>query len=233
MIYGGIITPAKNVPNLEKAIQEWRDKNNFHGEIKWTKVSKAKLSLYAGLVNFFFKLAEKHQLHFKAVVFDTTEIDYATYHKGDEDLGFYKFYYFFLLHKFGTYAKDDTHLLWIFLDQRSGCESVKLGTLRNVVNAGIRKKYGRKADVVRRVEARVSHECSLMQLADVLMGAVGYHCNDLHEKPGASPSKTALAAQIAKRAGVATLKQQTRFNQAHFDIWQFKFSGKKKQRPNP
>lgn len=234
MVYGGIITSADNVPGFDALLAKWRSEKNMNGELKWTKVSKSKLAHYKSLVDLFFDHAEKRHLHFKAVVFDTDEIDYATYHKGDESLGFYKFYYYFLLYKFGPYASTDEHRLWVFLDQRSDATHIKLGTLRNVLAAGIRKKFSRTVDVVRRVEARVSHDCDLMQIADVLMGAVGFHCNGMDKKAGASPAKIALAEHICKRAKLGNLLLQTPMWKRHFEIWRFKFSGaKKKSAPSP
>jgi hypothetical protein len=40
----------------------------------------------------------------------------------------------------------------------------------------------------------------LMQLADVIMGAVSFHCNGLHRRLNASPPRRALAANVAERA---------------------------------
>ncbi|HSW44850.1 MAG TPA: DUF3800 domain-containing protein [Phycisphaerae bacterium] len=58
--------------------------------------------------------------------------------------------------------------------------SFKFETLRAILNRGIRKKYGRKVDVVRSIEAVDSKDSDVLQVADVLMGAIGYHWNDCH-----------------------------------------------------
>lgn len=233
MVYGGIITAADNVAEFDALLGQWRNDKKMHGELKWTKVSKNKLQHYKSLVDLFFDHANKHHMHFKAAVFDTNEIDYATYHGGNESIGFYKFYYFFLLYKFGRYARTDEHRLWVFLDQRSDASETKLGTLRNVLAAGIKKKLGRAADVVKRVEARKSHDCELMQVADVLMGAVGFHCNGMHLKPDASPAKVALASHICSKARLRDLARETPFSQRHFEIWRFRFQQANKKRPKP
>src|SRR3954467_12214642 len=118
VVLGGVITPADTVAVLDSLIQAWRADSGMLGELKWTKVSKAKLSAYREFVDLFFDPAKNDHLHFNAVVFDTSQVDYATYHKGDRELGVYKFYYTFLIHKFGPYAHDDTSGLWVFLDHR-------------------------------------------------------------------------------------------------------------------
>lgn len=231
MVYGGVITQAVNVPKYDTLIEGWRKQHNLKAELKWAKVSKAKLGYYIALVDMFFEHAKANRLHFKAVVFDTHQIDYKTYHGGSVELGFYKFYYQFLLYKFGRYAATDDCRLWVYIDERSGCDEVKLGTLRNVLAAGIKNKFGRKSDVVRKIEARDSHHCNLMQLADVLMGAVGFHCNGMHAVQGASPHKIALAAHVAKLANLPALDVSTPYSANAFELWRFQFKGKK--RPNP
>jgi hypothetical protein len=72
----------------------------------------------------------------------------------------------------------------------------------------------------------------MMQIADVLMGAVGFHCNGHHLVAQASPAKIELAEMIAALAGVRTLAVQTQRGAGQFEIWRFRFSGKKK-RPTP
>lgn len=234
LVYGGIVTSAPHAAAFDQEFNAWRESVNMRGELKWVKVSRSKLEHYKAAVDMFFRHALKHRMHFKVVVFNTREIDYRTYHKGNHDLGFYKFYYQFLLHKFGCYATSDDHKLWVYIDQRSGCTDVKLGTLRNVLASGIKRKYGRAADVVRKVEARDSKTCNIMQIADVLMGAVGFHWNQLAGAPGASPSKKALAQYIAISAlSFPSLVVQTRQTVKHFEIWRFRFSGPKKKRPSP
>lgn len=221
MVFGGIIIPAANVEKFQQAMDLWRDSHNMHAEVKWTKVSNQKLAEYRALIDLFFSVAGNGVLAFKSVVFDSGEIDYKSYHQGDKELGFYKFFYQFLLHCFGLYAETDEHRLLVFFDQRT--TKYKLSELHAILNRGIRKKYGRKADVVRHIEAVRSHEHDLIQLADVLMGAVGYHYNDCHIRPGARRAKIELADYIARKANLTSLKQKTPWGMRHFSIWPFRF----------
>ncbi|NOT25790.1 MAG: DUF3800 domain-containing protein [Acidobacteria bacterium] len=222
VVYGGIITSGRNVDWFDGIMAKWRDDNHMHAELKWTKVTNQKYAQYKALVDLFFEHAALHRLHFKSVVFDSTEVDYA-YHDGDEELGFYKFYYQFLLHKFGVYAKSDEHSLYVSIDERSTTK-YKLGTLKDVLNAGIRKKFGRNSNVVKQVEPACSKHSNLMQMADVLMGAVGWHSNDLADRPDARRAKIDLANYIAQKAKLGSLKHQTPYEQREFEIWRFKFS---------
>lgn len=225
MVFGGIITTANNVGLFDKAMQLYREAQNMKAEIKWGKVSDKKLNEYRELVNLFFSL--NNALHFKSIVFDTSLIDYRSYSKGDRELGFYKFWYQFLLHSFGPYAdkKDDGYI--VFLDQRHS--SYKLSTLCKILNNGMKKKYGEriKINIFRNIQPIDSKKSNILQLADVLMGAIGYHWNNCHTRTEARKAKILLAEYIAKKAGLVSLAQQTSYGKRDFSIWDFKLSKNK------
>lgn len=227
MVFGGLVVPAEKVEPIEAAFSEWRLRRGMSAELKWTKVSRAKLDEYRSFVELGFSLIERDELHFKSVVFDTDEIDYRSHHDNDKDLGFNKLFYHFLLHKFATYARTDEDRLLVFMDERKSSHS--LTTLRDVLNSGIRKRYGRRQNVVSAVEARDSKSSDLFQLADVLMGAVGWHCNDCHQRPDCGPAKKLLAERIAERVCLPHLGHQTPFGHRRFEIWRFRFGANKKR----
>lgn len=229
MVFGGIIIRASALSAFNQAMRLWRESHGMLAELKWAKVSDRKLGEYKSLVDLFFSLAGKGTLHFRSVVFDTSQIDYRTFHESDRELGFYKFFYQFLLHAFGPYVTTDADRLVVFFDQR--VTRYRFSTLYVVLNRGIRKKYGRGVDAVRNIQAVVSHDCDVIQVADVLIGAVGYQNNDCHLRPGARRAKIELADYIAAKAGLLSLKQNTPWRMRHFGIWLFRFGVGKKKAP--
>lgn len=221
MVFGGIITTAKNVELFDKAMQLYREGQNMMAEIKWGKVSDKKLNEYKALIDLFFSLNDA--LHFKSIVFDTYLIDYKTYSSGDKELGFYKFWYQFLLHSFGPYAKKEDRYL-IFMDWRHS--SYRLSDLKEVLNNGMRKKYGIREDIFRNIQPLDSKKSNMIQLVDVLMGAIGYQWNGCHTRTGARKAKILLSEYIAQKAGLISLAQQTPFSKRNFSIWHFRLSQK-------
>jgi hypothetical protein len=184
--------------------------------LKWTKVSRQKYREYQSIVDLFFAHVADRYLHFKAMVCDRQDPGYR-HQRSDREVGFYKLYYQFLLRKFGPYADGDDHRLYVFLDQRD--TKYKLDVLKIILNRGIRKVHGRTADVVHAVEARDSKKCNVMQIADVIMGAIGFHTNEWHRQPGASKAKRELAAYIARKARLTSLKHRTAPRRVDFEIW--------------
>jgi hypothetical protein len=97
-VYGGILVSVNNLATVERAIADWRAKERMHGELAWTKVVPGeRYAKYKSLVDLFFNLSRGRLMHFKAIVLDTRDPKYRAFSKGDYELGFYKFYYHFLL----------------------------------------------------------------------------------------------------------------------------------------
>jgi hypothetical protein len=85
----------------------------------------------------------------------------------------------------------------------------------DVVNNTCSKRYG--ARPLRHIEPRKSHDEPLIQLADVIMGAIAYQWNGYTS----SPAKLAIAAHIASRLGWAHLDFCTERYEKKCNIWQW------------
>lgn len=67
MILGAAWCPTSNTREIAQRIREIEKRHGLPGdfEVKWTKVSPAKLGLYMDLVDYFF---DDDDLHFRAVI---------------------------------------------------------------------------------------------------------------------------------------------------------------------
>jgi hypothetical protein len=81
--------------------------------------------------------------------------------------------------------------------------------LKIILNRGIRKEFQLTTDVVTKVEPLGSDKSDLLQAADVLMGAVGFHNQDFHLAARPNNYKVELARYIAARLGRPDLKHET------------------------
>lgn len=217
MVFGGIVIPSRDLEKFDAVVNAWRVKNNMTAEMKWTKLTDQRLEQYRSLLDLFFSKASNNRegFHFKAAVYDMSQVNYRKQFGGNEELGFYTFYRFFLLHKFGQYAKTEQHKLYIYLDDRT--TKYRLSNLRKFLNDEIKRKLGHPIDVVFSLAPLDSKKSNLMQIADVLMGAVGWTVNG---RPGTGQqrSKSALVDHIVKKAHVGSLNPGDRGN-TRFNIW--------------
>lgn len=208
MLIGGLWVPWESELAARAALLEVRAKHQLRAEMKWTKVSRKMLPAYMDFVGVFF---EHCILRFKCIVLDTHILDYKTYHGGDRELGFYKFYFQLISRNL-----DYRCQYWLYTDELHNRKSNRLDTLKITVNRWWRK-YRADEDPLRHVEPRRSHSDDLIQLTDVMLGAIAYAWN---EEAG-SPPKVALVKGIADRLNWPTLRLATRPGAPKVNIWKW------------
>jgi hypothetical protein len=223
MVFGAISICTDNENAFKTVMAGWRKTRKMFHEIKWIKVHRSKLAEHKTLLSEWMWLArEKGVFRFRAIVLDATRIDYRAFHGNDRELGFYKFFYVFLLHSFGGLVKRDKARLHIRFDQRDS--RYKLPVIKRILNNGFRKEYRCTVDSVSSVEAVDSHQADLIQIADLFMGAIGYQFNGLHLLPDARDAKIALCEHIASMVDAPNLTAP--INKPYFSVWQFQFEEK-------
>ena len=222
MVLGGLILHADEAPVVASSIGAFRNEWMMSAELKWTKVSKGKIDAYKGYVDLFAKLNAADKVHYHAMILDTHQFDHNKFNKGNKEIGFYKFYYQLLLHSFGRRycRKNEDDRFLVFLDHRQ--TSYKLGTLKNTLNHGIKKKYGVDHQPWRNVEPRDSKKVEFLQMVDILTGAIGFVKNGYAERPDSSPAKKDLAAHIGSRMRHPILGNNTSWGRNCFTVWNFK-----------
>ncbi|MBW9275970.1 MAG: DUF3800 domain-containing protein [Candidatus Thiodiazotropha sp. (ex. Lucinisca nassula)] len=221
MVIGGISLPTNRSTYLSNCFDELKSDNNIGGEVKWTKVSKAKLDAYKSFIDGYFSLSNKHQLTFHSIVIDQTKVKHDKFNQGDVETGFSKFIYQLLVSSIGRkYASD--HGFNVYLDYRTiDKPEARLNELKNVMNNGISSRFNINHDPYKRVEFRRSKKETLLQVSDLLIGAIGFHKNGRHLVKRSSAHKISLAKHIASHLRVKTLGANSHFHETHFNVWNF------------
>ncbi|HHY54978.1 MAG TPA: DUF3800 domain-containing protein [Chloroflexi bacterium] len=205
MLIGGLWSNWGIEPAIRNDLQAVRVQYRLQAEMKWTKVSSAMLPAYRAFVDTFFAY---EQLSFRCIVIDTHILDYRRFHRGDKELGFYKFY--FQLISRNLTSGD---LYWLYTDERRNRRASRLSTLKITVNRWWQKRAG--VEPLRAVEPRRSHDEELIQLADILLGAISYAWN----KRTGSEAKLLLTTHIATQMGWPTLQLSTERLAKKLNIW--------------
>ncbi|HPT27226.1 MAG TPA: DUF3800 domain-containing protein [Bryobacteraceae bacterium] len=170
-------------------------------EVKWVKVSPAKVGFYLDLINYFF---DRPELHFRALVIpDKSKLRHNAFGQ-DHDLWYYKMYFSMIK---AVLSPDDVYR--IYLDIKDTRSADKVAKLQDVLCNNL---YDFSRNIVERVQTVRSHEVALLQLCDVLIGAVSYVNRGL----ATSPAKAGLVRRIQERSGYSlvktTLLRETKFN---------------------
>ena len=152
--------------NCATSKRKHRLKRNF--ETKWSKVSPSKLAFYLDTVNYFF---DEDDLHFRAVIVpDKSKIDHARFGQ-THDMWYYKMYFTML--KLLLAPEQKYH---IYLDIKDTCSEQKTSMLHDVL---CNNAYDFQREIIKRVQTVRSHEVQQVQLADLLIGIIGYANREL------------------------------------------------------
>lgn len=203
---------------------KYRDEINMVAELKWAKISDQKINEYKRFIEYFFALNNTDYIHFHCIVLDTHQFNHKKFSAGNKEIGFYKFYYQLLLNCFArNYLReneDDRFI--IYLDQRG--TNYSLTDLKDILNNGIRKKFGITEKRVVSIQPVDSKKCESMQINDIIIGAIGYEKNGYHLLAGSKKSKIEMCNYITKLGGLKNLQEDTGWGQVRFKIWNFKLS---------
>ena len=170
-------------------------------EIKWTKVSSGKLEFYRDVVNYFF---DQRTMGFRAwVIPDKTILAHEDYGQ-THDEWYYKMYFYLLRNLISPERKYH-----IYLDIKDTRSRKKLKKLREVLSNA---NYDFSREIIERIQHVRSHDIGLMQLVDLLTGAISYHARGLES----SEAKNDILQLIKKRSGLSlsrnTLPGERKFN---------------------
>lgn len=151
--------------------------------------------------------------HFHSLVIDTTLVDHQRFNAGNREIGFNKEIYQLAMKCSKLYPK---YLFHVYPDQRETTQ--KPEDLRLILNRGCRKKGDKRDWPFRRCQFRDSKKTLLLQLTDIIIGAIAFKLNGHDKKEGASPAKCELADYIFERAKITDIFKSTA-PAAEFTVW--------------
>jgi len=207
MVLGAVWCAKDQVPLISARLRELKARHGMHPgfETKWTKVSPGKVVFYQDLLDYFF---DDDHLHFRALVVpDKSRLDHVA-HQQTHDEWYYKMYFELL-----KVIIDPTCRYHIYLDLKDTRGRLKVDKLQDVLaNA----HYDFARSIVERIQTVRSHEVELVQLADLLIGAVSYANRGLSANAG----KQALVRRMQKRSGY-TLTRTTLLRESKVNIFRW------------
>jgi hypothetical protein len=187
--------------------RELRGLKTSHGlapsfEVKWTKVSPGGLPFYQRWIDYFFAQSD---LHFRALIVpDKSKVDHTAFPGQDHDQWYYKMYFDMLKVVFDPRAKYR-----VYLDIKDTRGAAKVRKLHDVL---CNNQYDFRREIIERVQQVRSHEVELLQLADLLIGAVSAANREITT----STAKRGIVEQVRQASGYAlthtTLLREDKFN---------------------
>lgn len=208
MVLGSIWCPETEKKQIYKDIRGIKIKHGLKSdfEIKWTKVSPAKVEFYLEIINYFFK---HKKLKFRAVLIpDKSILKHSDFNNTHDDF-YYRMYYHTLKHFLNL-----NYQYKVYIDIKDTKSWEKTSKLKDYLNNYIRREdYYISGDIIQDIQLVRSHEVELIQLADLLIGAICYKNRGL---PIESTAKQQIVGRIIQQSNnplnKSSLYGDTKFN---------------------
>lgn len=189
---GSIILPIKKLKEINQRIKEIKLQHGIpaYRELKWTSVSPSKLSVYEALINYFF---DNSDLCFRVIVIpEKNKLDHNRFNQTHDDW-YYKMYFEMLKVIF-----DPKHHYDIYIDIKDSNSYQKATKLKEVCCNSV---YDFSSKIIKKIQPIRSEEVQIMQLVDLLIGAIVFRNRFSENDDSRSNAKNKLVNLIKKRSG--------------------------------
>jgi len=208
MVLGAVWCPAEISRTVAEEIRSIKVKHGLPPffEVKWTKVSPAKLPFYQELLAYFFS---KPDLHFRALIASKVGLSHDDEEfEGGHDGWYYKMYFDMLKTIFSPHDKYK-----IYVDIKDTLGGSKIHTLHEVLSNSI---YDFSKELIQRIQIVHSKEIEQMQLADFLIGII----SSANRENVHSEAKGSLIQQMREQSSYSltrnTLYRELKINLFHW-----------------
>lgn len=205
LVIGSLWLAKQDRNCFKQMVHDLRNKHKVGGEFKWQKVSPSRLAFYNALIDWFFEQGDN--LRFRCIAVERQKVNLLKYHDSDQELGFYKFYYQMLHHWI-----LDCNEYAVFCDFKCNREPDRLHVLERCL------KTTNLSSHISSVQSIRSKESVLVQLADVLTGAVASKLNNALHSGGAKSGLVSKIETSLKRSIGHTIKGEQKFNVFMIDL---------------
>ncbi|MBP3766176.1 MAG: DUF3800 domain-containing protein [Bacilli bacterium] len=204
MVLGCIYCLKKDKNYISKKMKEIKKEYGLNSmtEIKWTKVSNNKIEMYKKMID----LVYDSNLSFRGwIAHDKQSLDNDLFHQTYDDW-YYKMYYYLF-----NYIINESIINYnLYLDIKDTRSSIKNEKLKQILTHY--NIYN-----INKVQAIRSDEVQLIQLADLIIGAISYKLRGLET----STAKLEIVNYIESKFGVNLLINSSS-NQKKFNIFHWR-----------
>jgi len=169
MLIGAVYCPKYKVKKINEYVEHLKENYNLSSniELKWNKIDKKTKKLYLDIINYFFN---NDDLKFRVIVIDKTKLDHEKYNQTENEF-YHKAYYGML--KYIIIPGNSYNIYPDIKDTNSYYyHQIMLDYLR-IKMSDINKRTIKKVQPIR------SYEAPILQLNDILIGALSYYYRNL------------------------------------------------------
>lgn len=203
MVLGSIWVPTAMRQEIYKKLRHIKEKHGLSKsfEAKWVKVSPTKANFYLELIKYFF---DEPSLHYRGLIIPDKSVLNHGFFAQDHDTWYYKMYFNMLKAILKT---EDSYRIYIDIKDTKSADKVK--KLHDVLSKSI---YDFPREIVKSVQTVRSEEIEIMQLTDLITGAISYTNRHLHRNEGKNQIIKYIMARTGYKLVASTLLREEKFN---------------------
>lgn len=203
MVLGAVYCQKNQINSINKYIKKLKKQYNLKptSEIKWTKISNSTLNFYKDLINYFFI---NQNIRFRAVICDKRKLNHKKYNQ-THDQWYHKMYYEMI-----RYFMDSDNSYEIYPDIKDTNSYRNFQLVSNYLKLSLNDSNGK---TIKKIQPIRSNESYILQITDVLIGALQYNKNGLNT----SHSKMEIV-RLIKDHVVDGIDETTPYNKNKFNI---------------
>lgn len=216
MVAGGFAVAGVRISEIEDRIAKLRDDAGIKSEFHWsTYRGGAKRQAYERLVDYGFDLVKKRNAALHLIIAPFAGYNHKARDGENRDTSINRMYYQLCLHRLARFYGKDRYV-HVRLD--AGNDSRDICALRNELCADAYKRHSARPNCIHSIEPVDSRNHGLIQLSDVLVGAVAAVQNDVkHSSP-----KGDLARYVLRKSGRHSWGASTPASARFMTVWHFK-----------
>lgn len=209
MVLGMVFCPKSSYNQIKNTIFKLKEKYAIkkNSETKWSKLSNSKSAYYEELVEYFF--SPQSNIAFNGIVVDKKKLNHKEFKQSHNEF-YYKIMYYMINHKISAFDYNK-----IFIDEKDTHNAERVRTLERILKSNYKSYF---SNTIKPIQVIKSHESQLMQLTDILTGAISY---ELNNKEKVSASKRNIISLINNKIG-CKIDDKININTPKFELMFFK-----------
>lgn len=213
MVAGGFAVSGNRINEIEDAIATLRDDAGIRSEFHWADYRGGqKRAAYEALVRYAFELVNKRQAAFHVIIAKFGGYNHRQIKGENHDTSVNRMYYQLFLHRVCKFY-GQRRQLHIRLD--AGNDSDDICKMRNELCAAAYKTHNTRPNCVRSIEPVRSQNVGIIQMADVIVGAIAAKQNDVTH----TSAKAELADFVLRASGRHSWKTDTPHSARFLTVW--------------
>ena len=196
MVAGGFAVRGSRIAEISDRIDSIRANSGMTSEFHWSEYRGGdRKAAYYELVRYAFELVKNRQAALHIIIAKFKGYPHKSKPGNTKDTSINRMYYQLLLHRIARFYGPSCAIR-VRLDSGADCKDVC--GLRGAICADAYKTYRTRPNCIREIEPVCSSKANIVQMADVVIGAVAARRNEISY---AKPAKAELAAYVLDLRG--------------------------------